>query len=250
MRTGLLVALSSLAVACGSGADQGQVRFQLVVPGAGIEMNAGESRTIQLMVLGSGNEPATLSGELPAFAYLEGDVLTLAPSRADVGLHTLRLVATAGSARAEATLSVNVSRDNTAPDNIQAPAYWMGDDAGHYWPFLCEPPKCCPGPDCVLGSGPYLALQFCDRDGDAILVDVELVTLGEAFTGTPTYSARSPDTNDTTCAEFEFPLTHVAPGTAYAFSLRVRDEWGATMEFHSEDGWLVWTESFTFRTEP
>ena len=194
-------------------------------------------------------------GEVEAivFASLQGELLWLSPGRADAGHHVLRIVATAGSQRAEATLAVDVTRDNTGPTWCAAPSYWMADDAGEYTPMVGWGTQLCPGETCVLGSGPRLIVFPRDAEEDEIAVDAEIVPFGQPFTGTPTLSARQRPgdllhTNSPECAYFDLPLPGLTPGTDYAFRLRIADEWGASAFDGPASRWLG-SES-RFRFEP
>lgn len=251
MRRLLAVTLSALALACGGGAETGEQRLRLLVSSAAIQVTAGQSEFVQLLVLGQGDEPVVFSAELPAFASLQGGLLWLSPGRADAGHHELRIVAAAGTQRAEATIAVDVMRDNTGPTWCAAPSYWMADDAGEYTPIWGT--QRCPGAECVLGAGPRLIVFPRDEEEDAIRVDVEIVPFGDPFTGIPTLSAlqRTGDlhgTNSAECAYFDFPLPGLTPGTDYAFRLRIADEWGASAFDGPASSWLG-SES-RFRFEP
>lgn len=248
MKRILASALAWLALACGETAAPKESRLQLVVPSSGIEMATEETRTIQLLVLGAGGEPVELSGELPPFASLAGSLLVLAPSRVDVGGHEVLLVATAGAQVASATLFVNVTRANTAPAWASGGVH-MADDAGIYSPFACNltdpgATDCCPGPACVLGISPAVALVVCDAELDAVTIEVEVVPLAQPFTGVPTHSVtRRPEPADSyggcfgRAGDSRVPLEGLLPATSYAFSVRTRDEWGATTPSNVESGW-------------
>jgi hypothetical protein len=239
------VAVSLAALACGNGPASNQTTFELVVPDAAIELEGGETRVIQLLVLGAGAEPVSVSGEFPAFATLEGDLLTLAPSRADLGYHAIKLVATASARTARATLAVTVTRNNTWPSWDY---FVMSDDVGLYLPGWCSAPDrsdCCPGLTCLLGSSPLLhAVGLCDAESDEITIEFEFVPLGQPFTGVPTFTrtARPAFDSFSRCGEgcicVDVPLDSFSPGTRYAFSARTYDEWGATMPCCSDcEGW-------------
>jgi hypothetical protein len=252
MRRLLAVTLSALALACDGRAETGEQRLRLVLPAAAIPLTSGESQFIQLLVLGQGAEPVVFSAELPAFASLQGELLWLSPGRADAGHHVLRIAATAGSQRAEATFAVDVTRDNTGPTWCAAPTYWLADDAGEYTPMVGWGTQICPGEACVLGSGPRLIVFPTDAEQDEIEVDVEVVPLGQPFTGTPTLSARQrpgdlPLTDTPRCAYFDLPLPGLTPGTDYAFRLRMVDEWGALwFDAPGYSGWHPYESRFRF----
>src|SRR5205814_3622673 len=76
-----------LAAACDSGARQSSFSLTLASSGSvgtdaapQIAMRAGETRTVDLIVMGTVPQPVTFEGEnLPAFAPLAGSLLTLMP---------------------------------------------------------------------------------------------------------------------------------------------------------------------------
>src|SRR5438046_1684103 len=114
-----IVGLLLAAAACGR--DSGPSRMsslQLVVPAGAIEMQGGETRQIQLLVLGVYNDQVTLSGQLPTFASISGSMLTLAPTRADAGDYPMTVTATASGDSTSAELRVIVSVPNTPPNWI------------------------------------------------------------------------------------------------------------------------------------
>jgi hypothetical protein len=270
--------ISSFALACNGGTEEARSRLELVVPATGITLAAQASRTIQLLVLGAPDgEKVELSGELPPFATLDRGLLELAPSRADVGRHELTLIATAGAEVARATLVVNVmlpdlppdeTRPNTAPYYGGPPDYWMEDDAAQYIPMTCggpspRSPQCCPSDQCFLESSPVLLLFVCDDEGDMVQAEVEVVPLGDSFTGTPTYGATarpalegshvsmhgwSMGWGGAACAVLELPLEGLAPATAYEFAVRLRDQWGAAAMFFGREWWDNF--GFEFNTKP
>ena len=263
MRKLFAVVVSAAVLACGGEAVSNRTTtFQLVVPATSIEIAGGDTKTIQLLVLGEGAEPVAVTGELPAFATLQGDLLTLAPSRADLGQWDVELVATAGTQAASATLIVNVTRTNTAP-TWGSSDLMMSDDAGIYGPGACMAPDrsdCCPGTSCLIGTSPAITLRVCDAEGDAVIVDVEVVPLSDPFTNVPTHSVTGRAGTHTfrcggsseECGCFDVPLDGVSPDTAYAFSVRTRDEWGATTQSQASDGAPGWIHQpyMQFTTRP
>src|SRR5438105_3548499 len=86
MRTQTIIAGIDLALgACGRGEPvhpppvPQTTSLALVVPTATLQMQPGETRLVQLLVIGDAADRATLSSpDLPSFAKLEGALLSLA----------------------------------------------------------------------------------------------------------------------------------------------------------------------------
>src|SRR5438445_11071953 len=94
------IMLVILVVATGCGRESTRVpasRLELVVPDTTIDMQGGQTREIQLLVVGAKAEQVNYSAELPAFARLAGSLLTLTPTRSDAGSYKLTVTATAGN---------------------------------------------------------------------------------------------------------------------------------------------------------
>src|SRR5438874_4490925 len=187
------IMLVILVVATGCGRESTRVpasRLELVVPDTAIDMQGGQTREIQLLVVGHKAEQAMFSAELPPFARLVGSLLTLSPTRADAGQYGLTVTATVGNESASATMQVVVRSPNTPPSWRMNPfggGIGLGDDLGIYG----SPPSMggCPGPSCKLKGLPSIyASPVCDSEDDLVTVDVEIVPLGQPFTKTPTHS--------------------------------------------------------------
>jgi hypothetical protein len=228
MRTAVAVALTSIALAgCGSGAsDPGAERLALLVAPEPIAIKAPTTVLVQIVVLGANGEAVSVEAQgLPGFASLSGSVVTLSPALADAGDYAILLTATAGRRQDSATLRLHVTRDNTAP--MWAPVPMMQDASRSIRDF-----------DGVTIAGtPYLDVEVCDRDGDAMTLHAEFVPAGAPFTGVATHTfAAIPSQwlSDRGCAFVFAPISDLpVPGT-YDFRLLVVDALGAEDPY----GWV------------
>jgi hypothetical protein len=233
------VALCAASLACGAPSTEvGAGALRVVVDGAPLEVVAGTTTVVQILVMGDGAGSALISSPgLPAFATLTGARLTLAPTREHEGDYAIALVATAGSSEATASLDVRVSRPNTAPvadENLVV----MLDDG---WSRNIST---CPGQRCAIAGTPSVEVFVTDADGDPVTVELELVEAGQPFPGTATYA--------TTSAAFpvDFPLPGLIPGTAYEFAIRARDAVGAWWASSPGGQWFEWPGRYTFTQGP
>ena len=237
-----------LAASCGSGES---ARFMLQVgseantnnESTALILRGGETKTLGLLVVGTVPGPVTFSGRnLPAFAMLSGSVLTLAPTRADMGDYSLTLIAAAGGESQSSTLRVSVLRFNSPPTGGFG---YFSDDTSHY-------ETTCPNPvTCTAIGTPVLHLGFCDAEGDGVTTELEVIERGRPFTKTPTYSTFVPAGaasryNDGKCGEVTFPLPGLTLQQSYDFAIRLSDEFGA-VTMHANDfevvtapeGWMT-----------
>jgi hypothetical protein len=208
-----------------------------------VELRAGETRTVVLLAVGA-DEPVKFgSHDLPAFAKLDGPILTLAPQRSDSGDYALTLSAEAGRESTSADLQVHVLRFNTAPrwnpiSNFQRPNGSLTDDAsGIRYP--------CPSRTyCTVAPDSFVWVGACDAEGDGIAVDVEVVPRGQPFAKKATFSATAPPMYPPprygNCANLHVHMPGLIPEQSYDFSVRVRDLLGAVAEVPgAPDGWYV-----------
>lgn len=112
---GILVAVSIGVVACGAGShlELQLSSSDLTTDGhtPTVQLRAGETRIVELGAIGAASGPATFSGtSLPAFATLQGPILTLAPQRRDAGDYSLTLMVKAGEESSSADLHLAVTR--------------------------------------------------------------------------------------------------------------------------------------------
>src|SRR5438445_6864502 len=109
-----VLCILTLAAACSGPAPQSPFRLTLASSDAAgndaapqIAMRAGETRIVQLIVVGAAPAPVTFAGEnLPPFATLAGPILTIAPQRPDQGRYEITLTAWSGSTSESARLQI------------------------------------------------------------------------------------------------------------------------------------------------
>jgi len=203
-------------------------------------MRAGETRMLALVVVGSVSSPVTYEVKnAPAFATLEGAVLTLSPQRQDAGEYAMDLVATAGRESQTTSLHLTVMRFNSAPRASFQYGIRFGDSSGSRGACIYAPTP----PGCTLGPDPYVTTLVCDPDGDAMTVDVEVVPRGTAFSKKPGFSVSAPamyppDPRSGNCANVVVAMPGLAPEQSYDFAIRARDQFGAVaLTPGFPDGW-------------
>ena len=239
------VLVAAAVVACSGQASH----FRLQVAsssstGAGqaptVTMQAGETRLVRFMVVGEVPESVTFSATgLPSFASLTGPLLTLSPARSDAGETVVTVTASAGSESASASLRVVVERGNKPPlwHAGVGDHYLLRDDAPYNQGY--HHVGICPGPSCTLVGTPRLLLELGEPDGDAINVEVEVVVRGQAFSRKATHIGRKErEPGAYSLYELEMPLTGLTTDQSYDFAIRVTDEFGASYDMKSSDGWV------------
>jgi hypothetical protein len=238
-------AVIALAVALGCGSKE-PAGFRLQMSGgdttggarpATLTLEGGQTRTVELIVVGSTPAPVTFSGQnLPAFATLDGPLLTISPARTDKGAYDLTVVASSGDQSASSVLRVIVSRSNSAPQ--ASVAFW--DNLAHY-------ENVCPNPVlCTVTGAPRLALSACDPEGDGLRFEAEVAPADQVFSGIPTFSAfvsasdpsRTADSSGKsgTCGGTDFILSGLMPEQSYHFAVRIVDGFGAVASFGYSSG--------------
>ena len=203
-----------------------------------LQMQAGETKTVVLMAVGADASVTFSARDLPAFATLAGPLLTLSPGRADAGSYTLTFTAQSGQDSANAVLDLEVSRFNTPPDE----ELWGMAEGAQNRQERDVMVGTCPGPQTCTVQYPWLQFFVSDAEGDGIYVEVEVVTHGQPFTKTATFSAHvnaSYPRNDT---NLFIPMFGLTPEVSYDFAYRVRDDFGAISVDHimgatAADGW-------------
>src|SRR3954471_11426173 len=243
-----LVSAGALA-ACGSGSTStSHLALQLTsseaIDGAAprIAMRAGETRTVVVVAIGADGTVKFAGRELPAFAKLDGPILTLSPQRQDAGDYSLSLSATDGHDSVTAELALSVGRENSAPSWASGNEFsfgGFGDDTNGMRYIAC------PGPaTCTAAPDSYVEIhEACDAEGDGIRVDVEVVPRGGAFEGKPTFSATAPAIYPPpvygNCPSVQVHLPGLAPERSYDFAVRVTDQFGAIAAVPgAPDGWF------------
>ena len=233
----LYLVLFISAIHCGTGGTQSST-FRLQISGEStdvaasrITMQAGETRLVQLLVVGAVPGSVTFSAEgLPAFGRLDGSILTLSPSRADQGEYAITLIARSGNQTASTSLDLVVNRYNSPP-RLFADTIGFGDGRinGRFQGTCPNPPLCT-----AFGT-PKLWIAGCDPEGDGMTLDVEVVIRGHPFSGHPSYSRSTSDVFNCGAGYF-WNVTMSLPGLAteqsYDFALRLSDQFGAT------NGWV------------
>jgi hypothetical protein len=200
-----------------------------------------------LVAIGA-DQPVTFAGrDLPAFAKLEGALLTLAPQRNDAGDYALTLTANAGRESASGDLRVHVLRFNTAPTWSPSTLLRVGSLSQSFGDSVSGLGARYPCPDptfCTAASDPYVALRACDAEGDGIVVELEVVPRGRPFENKPTFSASAPPVYPPpasgNCPAVLVHMPGLIPGQSYEYAVRVRDELGAVGGVAgAPDGWYV-----------
>jgi hypothetical protein len=234
--------LVGMVLAAALGCGGGESSFQLQVASDNVskgpdgasrlEMEAGNSLAVQMLVVGSVPGPVTFTADgLPAFAVQHGSLLTLSPGRAEAGMYSFTVTATSRGVSSTVPIDLAVSHLNSAPrwGSIFFTASFSDDEGQRGW-------KACPGAaTCTAYGEPHIWVGVAtDDDGDALHADVEVVPHGQAFSGTPTFSSPLADGNVTITFE------GLTAGTTYDFAVRVVDAFGAiaTPSFFP-DGWVT-----------
>lgn len=267
MRHVCRVASLALAVLAGCGdngqrSSDAQQALALSLPDDTITLEAGQKQYVTLLTVGARDgSQVTFTGQLPAFARLDGSLLTLAPGRGDEGDYDLVIEAAVGDQSSSASLHVVVTVQNTAPA-LGMGLLGLGDANGIYTPGpWVIPSENCPGPTCVIGASPAVYVGACDAESDAMTVEVEVVQRGQAFSGNATHAFTGPAGTQSDrcgnygagCSCYKVPLDGLLAGQSYAFAVRVADALGATASppwaNPLDHGWL--TQSYWyFSTAP
>lgn len=252
MRSTVAGALALLLFGCGSPSGTSSTSLQLVVSDTPVELAAGETLRVKVLVIGDGSSSAVLSSpDLPPFATLQGTDLTLSPTRSHEGDYAFTLVATASTGTASAVFHLRVSRSNTPPRLLSAFSLWDGDR--FRLPFVC------PGPACTVSGIPGFVAFMRDDEGDDLTLELEVAPLGQPFTGVATHSITVPSGHDEagvcqtadTCVRLQMP--GLVAGSDYHFTVRLRDAlgaWGGVSGPAPSDGWLFLPDGLAFEQGP
>lgn len=261
MRLVRLSVCAAVAAACGQGSSTERPHFQLALTSQdsstgsapATTMTGGDSRVIELLVIGTVSGPVTFSArKLPPFATLKGPLVTLSPARMDAGTFPLEIDATDGRETATAAIDVVVERYNTAP---RGAFNWIEDMPDRE---IVRAPFDCPSSQfCTVFGIPKIYMFVCDDENDAITVSVEIVPRGQPFTKVPTYSVTAPAGSakavtgssplaGSYCQNILLPMPGLEVEHSYDFAIKLSDQsangkvdteyWarGAT----SDDGWV------------
>ncbi len=221
---------SVILVSCSgtpSGPSPGPVsgRLALQVPGNAVELMAGDSLLVQVLVAGDVSGTATIAPtQLPSFATLDGSRLRLAPSRAVTpGTYHVALSASAGGETASAEFEVEISRYNVNPEMVFQ--RWSDDDQDKYTCRIHTPligNQLYTAADCRFDGDPRIQYDFKDTDGDAVEVEFEFVSNG-AFTGVATHRVTAPATPGIDLAQGSLVISGLQNGTTYRVAIRACD---------------------------
>src|SRR5262249_28439054 len=202
------------------------------------------------------NVPAnvTFAGmDLPAFARLQGALLTLAPTRSDQGQFDVTISASDGAHTDSTSLRIVVHRTNRAPIwTYPVTTYDFADDLGPHHRMIC------PGPHCTAIGTAKLTPRICDPDGDPVNVEVEVVRKGQSFSGQATHrvtvSAKPlPNGTAISCEASEIAFDNLTTEQSYEYALRISDQLGARAALgpgKDADGWLHYPGQSQFDQGP
>jgi len=237
---------------CGSGSRASGSHLSLQLNSSGpldaaaptIEMTAGETRSVVLVAVGADEAVQFTSDGLPAFAKLEGPILTLAPQRGDGGDYTVTLTATAGRDSSSVALHLHVLRFNTPPrwsqsTDFHGPSPALRAGIGIFRVPCPSPTRCTAAPDSFVEVP-----NVCDADGDGMEIDVEVVPRGQPFLKQPNFTAsapsRYPPPPPGNCSDLRVYLLGLVAEQSYDFAVRIRDQFGAVAEVPgATDGWYT-----------
>jgi len=254
-----------LVIACGS-SQQSHLQLQVTSSDSSgmsddagaphVTMTTGQTRLLVLVAVGA-NAPVTYAADhLPAFAVLDGPVLTISPVRADAGEYTLDVTAVSGPESQTVALKLSVQRENTAP--TWSTTFWpdrglMGDENGaHIW-------ACPNAATCTIGGTPTLQLAACDAEGDRIVYEVEVVPRGQPFSrrSNTIITTSLPNHTGAVCGTAFVSMPGLVPEQSYDFAVRISDEFGAaapprdhTSNSDLGDGWTFHEGYFGFDKGP
>jgi len=231
-----------------------------------VSMIAGETKAFALLVIGAADSDVTFSANgLPAFAQLDGAILTLAPGLGDAGSYTFTIGVREGS-RSGATTFVLTVRAQTDSGGDPDPSTGFASADAPRWvrgPFLLsdqtrERDLGCPSVTTCSIAVPMVWVTACDPKAasviqvDAVMhLEVEVVEHGTPFTGAPTVSVAM--TAAAACPVGDAAvgrgaggvlLPMLARGKLYDFAVRVREGDVAALLDHpglavsADKGWV------------
>jgi hypothetical protein len=217
-----IVVTALLLASCGpisGGDDPSRASFALADIGD-VVLATGERKDIQLLVLGAGNEPVQFSAQdLPPFATLTGDVISLAPLREHAGETLVTVTATSGTQSTSKQFTLRITRTNAAP-RLEHP--YLQDEDGTSLIFQ----RASDGVWQVTLRGVATAASpISDADGDSVRLFAELVPEGAPFTGVATY-ASPPSPGGAVSSGGRVLLTGLEPGKSYRLRLWAKDALG------------------------
>jgi photosystem II stability/assembly factor-like uncharacterized protein len=171
----------------------------------------GATATVTVVATDPDNNPLTLTPSgLPTFGVLSGDTFTFAPDPSILGVFPVSLSVSDGTLSATRTFQVKVEQPqlpNAAPTVTAVQQLGLGSAPLSAGASLAVPPS--------------LTATVTDPEGDEVALEAEVVTVGQAYTGTPTLVG----TQAPLAAIAPLPVGALTPGN-YAWRLRARDAAG------------------------
>lgn len=200
-------------------------RLALQVPGEAVELMAGDSLLVQLLVVGDAAGTATIAAaQLPPFATLDGSRVRLAPSRAVApGTYQVALTASAGGETATAAFDVEISRFNVNPEMTFQ--WWSDGDEDKYTCRIHTPligDRLYTAADCRFDGDPKVQFDFKDSDRDPVEVEFEFAANG-VFTGVATHRLTLPASPGNDYVSGSLVITGLQNGTTYRVAMRACD---------------------------
>ncbi|HEY1816730.1 MAG TPA: hypothetical protein VGG74_30490 [Kofleriaceae bacterium] len=209
------------ALVAGCVTHTSQQEFAIELGGAPIDIEAPTKLLVQIVTVG-GDATSVTSSNLPAFATLTAQTITLDPGYGDAGDYSIDLVATTTEGEtAEGTLQLHVTRMNTGPMWLPVPMYI---------------------------AGPALEAAVCDMEGDNFTFELSVAPLGQQPADTPDFTA-DVDFSVTPplsyelpnyCANIQIDLTGLGSGD-YEADMYAVDALGAPDPY----GWVAVPGDFT-----
>ncbi|HEY3801883.1 MAG TPA: hypothetical protein VGL61_04715 [Kofleriaceae bacterium] len=214
-----LAVIAVLVAGCATHTSQQE--FAIELGATPIDIEAPTMLLVQIVTVG-GDATSVTSANLPAFATLTAQTITLDPGYADAGDYSIDLVATTTDGdTAEGTLLLHVTRANTGPMWLPVPMYI---------------------------AGPALEGAVCDMEGDNFTFELSVAPLGQQPADTPDFTANVdfsvtpplPYELPNNCANIVVDLTGLASGQ-YVADMYAIDVLGAPDPY----GWVPVPDQFT-----
>jgi hypothetical protein len=220
-----------LVLASCTSAPEGK-KLQLLVNEPPVELTAPTTVIVELFVVGAVGDVTITSPNLPSFATIADQALTLVPVYEDMGDYAIELVATSGSETANATLRLHILGANTGPMWLPVPYFSSGNG----------------------DKAPYAQMRapVCDKEHDNFTFQIAIAPVGQPVANTPDFTyfidftQRTPIPNEAGwCADFITELPGLASGT-YHGAVHAVDVHGAEDPY----GWVELGGQFTVTNTP
>jgi len=179
---------------------------------------------VEVFVIDAPGDDVTItSPNLPGFAMISGDSITLTPMAEDAGDYAVELIATSAGQSAHATLHLHVVNMNTGP-------MWL------------------PVPYFSNGTPPTMRAPVCDKEHDNFTFEISVALVPDPLPNTPQFThfvdftmiQPIMDPEAGWCADFITELPGLASGT-YHGSVHAVDVHGAEDPY----GWVELGGTFT-----